>query len=43
MWPPESAKPTRIQGAFVSEKEVKKLVDFLKNNNYSGRIHRRDY
>jgi S-DNA-T family DNA segregation ATPase FtsK/SpoIIIE len=32
--PPESAKPTRIQGAFVSEKEVKKLVDFLKNNNY---------
>jgi S-DNA-T family DNA segregation ATPase FtsK/SpoIIIE len=32
--PPESSKPTRIQGAFVSEKEVKKLVDFLKNNNY---------
>ena len=32
--PPESAKPTRIQGAFVSEKEVKKLVEFLKNNNY---------
>jgi len=32
--PPESARPTRIQGAFVSEKEVKKLVDFLKNNNY---------
>ena len=28
--PPEQAKPTRIQGAFVSEKEVKKLVDFLK-------------
>ncbi|CAN5182389.1 DNA translocase FtsK [soil metagenome] len=32
--PPESAKPTRIQGAYVSEKEVKKLVDFLKDNNY---------
>ncbi len=32
--PPESAKPTRIQGAYVSEKEVKKLVDFLKSNNY---------
>lgn len=32
--PPESARPTRIQGAYVSEKEVKKLVDFLKNNNY---------
>lgn len=28
--PPEQAKPTRIQGAFISEKEVKKLVDFLK-------------
>ncbi len=32
--PPESSKPTRIQGAYVSEKEVKKLVEFLKNNNY---------
>lgn len=32
--PPDQAKPTRIQGAFVSEKEVKKLVDFLKSNNY---------
>ena len=31
--PPDQAKPTRIQGAFVSEKEVKKLVDFLKNEN----------
>lgn len=28
--PPDQAKPSRIQGAFVSEKEVKKLVDFLK-------------
>lgn len=28
--PPEQAKPTRIQSAYVSEKEVKKLVDFLK-------------
>ena len=28
--PPDQAKPTRIQGAFVSEKEVKRLVDFLK-------------
>lgn len=32
--PPESAKPTRIQGAYVSEKEVKKLVEFLKNSNF---------
>lgn len=29
--PPDQAKPTRIQGAFLSEKEVKKLVDFLKS------------
>ena len=28
--PPDQAKPTRIQGAFVSEPEVKKLVDYLK-------------
>lgn len=32
--PPDQAKPTRIQGAFVSEKEVKKVVDFLKSKNY---------
>jgi S-DNA-T family DNA segregation ATPase FtsK/SpoIIIE len=31
--PPEQAKPSRIQGAFVSEKEVRRLVDFLKNEN----------
>ncbi len=31
--PPEQAKPTRIQGSYVSEKEVKKLVDFLKSKN----------
>lgn len=31
--PPDQAKPTRIQGAYVSEKEVKKLVDFLKAKN----------
>jgi S-DNA-T family DNA segregation ATPase FtsK/SpoIIIE len=32
--PPDQAKPTRIQGAFVSEKEIKRLVDFLKKSNY---------
>jgi S-DNA-T family DNA segregation ATPase FtsK/SpoIIIE len=32
--PPDQAKPTRIQGAYVSEKEIKKLVDFLKSRNY---------
>ncbi len=28
--PPDQAKPVRIQGAFVSEGEVKKVVEFLK-------------
>ncbi|KKR76687.1 MAG: cell division FtsK/SpoIIIE [Candidatus Levybacteria bacterium GW2011_GWA2_40_8] len=28
--PPDQAKPSRIQGAFVSDKEIKKLVDFLR-------------
>ncbi|HSW48357.1 MAG TPA: DNA translocase FtsK [Candidatus Saccharimonadales bacterium] len=31
--PPDQAKPTRIQGAYI-EKEIKKLVDFLKDKNY---------
>jgi S-DNA-T family DNA segregation ATPase FtsK/SpoIIIE len=31
--PPDQAKPTRIQGAYVSEKEVKRLVDFIKSKN----------
>jgi DNA segregation ATPase FtsK/SpoIIIE, S-DNA-T family len=31
--PPDQAKPTRIQGAYVSDKEVKKLVDFLKEKS----------
>jgi DNA segregation ATPase FtsK/SpoIIIE, S-DNA-T family len=31
--PPDQAKPTRIQGAYI-EKEIKKLVDFLKAKNY---------
>ncbi len=29
--PPEQAKPSRIQGAFVSDKEINGLVAFLKN------------
>jgi S-DNA-T family DNA segregation ATPase FtsK/SpoIIIE len=29
--PPEQAKPIRIQGAFVSDKEITDLVSFLKN------------
>ena len=31
--PPEQAKPSRIQGAFVSDKEVRALVEFLKKEN----------
>lgn len=29
--PPDQAKPIRIQGAFVSEQEVRRVVDFLKS------------
>lgn len=32
--PPDQAKPSRIQGAYISEKEIHKLVDFLKSRNY---------
>jgi len=31
--PPDQAKPTRIQGTYISEKEVQTLVQFLKNKN----------
>ncbi len=31
--PPEQAKPSRIQGTFVSEAEVQKLVAYLKSKN----------
>lgn len=31
--PPEQSKPTRIQGTFVSEQEVNRVVDFLKTKN----------
>jgi S-DNA-T family DNA segregation ATPase FtsK/SpoIIIE len=34
LWvPPDQAKPSRVQGAYISEKEVKKVVDFLKAKN----------
>ncbi|MBX4205929.1 DNA translocase FtsK [Candidatus Microgenomates bacterium] len=29
--PPEAAKPTRIQGAFISDKDVNNLIGFIKN------------
>ena len=31
-YPIGSSKPVRVQGAFVSDKEVEKIVDFLKSN-----------
>jgi len=34
--PPEQAKPIRIQGAFVSDKEVNSLCTFLKNQGISA-------
>lgn len=33
--PPDQAKPTRIQGTFVSSAEIQKLVDFLKGSGIS--------
>lgn len=30
--PPDVAKPKRIQGAFVSDKEIKNLIDFIKKS-----------
>ena len=30
--PPDQAKPTRIQGTFISEKDIKNLIDFIKKS-----------
>ncbi len=30
---PESSKPQRIQGAYLTESEIKKVVDYIKTNN----------
>ena len=40
-YPTGVSKPTRIQGAFVSDKEVEKIVDFLKSNG-TGPTYRED-
>ena len=40
-YPSGSPKPTRVQGAFVSDDEVEKIVDFVKSNgeaNYNNDI-----
>ena len=31
-YPTGTSKPTRIQGAFISDKDVEKIVDFIKSN-----------
>lgn len=36
--PPESSKPSRIQGAFVSEKEIKNLLDFIRKSGIKPEI-----
>ena len=36
--PPDQAKPSRIQGTFISEKEVKALVGFLKTKSKAAGI-----
>lgn len=33
--PPESAKPVRIQGAYVSDKEITSLVSFITNQGFT--------
>jgi S-DNA-T family DNA segregation ATPase FtsK/SpoIIIE len=30
--PPDQAKPNRIQGSYISDKEIRKLIDFLRNS-----------
>ena len=40
-YPTGVSKPTRIQGAFISDKDVEKIVDFLKSNG-NGPTYRED-
>ena len=37
--PVGSSKPTRVQGAFVSEFEVEKIVEFIKQNNCGAKFN----
>lgn len=45
--PPDQAKPIRIQGPYVTEKEVKQVVQFLKNQNpeihYTEEVTQQDF
>ncbi|HSX18629.1 MAG TPA: DNA translocase FtsK [Candidatus Saccharimonadales bacterium] len=33
--PPDASKPQRIQGVYVSDNEIRNLIDFLKNSGFS--------
>ena len=32
--PPEQSRPTRIQGAYVSDKEIRRLIDYLRQTGF---------
>lgn len=36
--PPDTAKPKRIQGAFVSDKEIKNLIDYIKASGVTAQL-----
>ena len=36
--PPDIAKPKRIQGAFVSDKEIKNLIDFIRRTGVTPQL-----
>ena len=39
-YPSSYSKPKRIQGAFISDEEVERLVDFVKLNNENSEINK---
>lgn len=41
--PPDAAKPMRIQGAFVNDKEVSTLVSYIKKSRCGGSLYRGSY
>ena len=42
LYNPVGAKPTRVQGAFVDEKEVEDIVDYIKEHNKEGAAYSDD-
>ena len=41
-YPSGASKPTRVQGSFVSDGEVEKIVDFLKFNGGEAKYNEED-